>query len=295
MKVLVVGSTGQLARCLAERAEHRAGLVLVALGRPDLDLEITGTAEAAIRRVGPDAIINAAAFTDVDGAEEDPARAFRINAEAAGEVAKAALALDRPVVHISTDYVFDGSALSAYSEDATCNPLGVYGQSKLAGEERVRAANPASVIVRSAWIYSPFGHNFVKTMFEAAEQRNTLSVVADQRGSPTSALDLADGLLTLIEHWRGGERTGQGEIYHIAGSGEASWHDLAHEVMDCRAKLGLRSSTIDPIRSDQWPVRARRPRNSVLDSRKFERDFGFRLPDWRPSVAEVVNRLAAKR
>jgi dTDP-4-dehydrorhamnose reductase len=268
---------------------------LVTLGRRDFDLEIQGSAEAAIRRAAPDVVINAAAYTNVDGAEDEPERAFRINAEAAGEVAEAASALDLSVVHISTDYVFDGLALGAYTEDAACNPLGAYGQSKLAGEELVRVANPASVIVRSAWIYSPFGSNFVKTMFEAAEDRDTLRVVADQRGNPTSALDLADGLLALIEHWREGGRTGQGETYHIVGTGEASWHEMAVEVMDARAELGLRTAAIVPIRSDQWPTRAHRPRNSVLDSRKFERDFGFRLPDWRASVAEVVTRLAAEQ
>jgi dTDP-4-dehydrorhamnose reductase len=285
MKVMVTGRSGQLARSLAERATASE---VIAVGRPELDLEIPGSAEAAIRRIGPDVVINAAAYTDVDSAEDEPDRAFRINADGAGEVAKTAKALDIPLIQISTDYVFDGSASDAYAEDAAVAPLGAYGRSKLAGEEKVRAANPKHLILRTSWVYSPFGRNFVKTMFDAAEQRDELRVVADQRGCPTSALDLADALLRLIERWNG-----QGATYHLAGSGEASWYDLACEVMSVRKRLGLRVAKVQPIATADWPTRAERPRNSVLDSGKFERDFGFRLPDWRPSIAEVVERLAA--
>ncbi|MCF2514328.1 dTDP-4-dehydrorhamnose reductase [Sphingomonas sp. G124] len=282
-----MGRSGQLARSLAERASK---LELIALGRPELDLECPGSADAAIRQFGPHIVINAAAYTDVDGAEVEPGRAFRINAEAAGEIASAARALDIPVIHLSTDYVFDGSVTGALIEDARTAPLGVYGRSKLEGEEQVSAANPKHMILRTAWIYSHFGRNFVKSIYEAAESRGELSVVADQRGSPTSAMDLSDALIALLDRW-----DGQGSTYHLAGSGEASRYELACEVMAVRNRLGLHVAKVEPIESDDWPGRAKRPRISILDCSKFERDFGIRLPEWRNSVAEVVQRLAAAR
>ena len=167
------------------------------------------------------------------------------------------------------------------------NPLGVYGRSKLAGEEQVRAANPRHAIVRTAWVYSPFGRNFVKSIMVAAGVRDRLTVVDDQRGSPTSALDLADGLLAMI-HADGG----WGETYHLAGSGETSWCGFAREIMDQCAANGLPHVPVDPIPTEDWPTRAVRPRNSVLDSAKFSREIGFAMPDWRESTRRVVERLA---
>ncbi len=295
MKILVAGSSGQLARSLVERARGWAGLELVALGRPDLDLEVPGSAAAAIQRAAPDVVINAAAWTDVDGAEEMRLRALRINAEGAGEVAAAAAAAGSPVIQMSTDYVFDGTSGDPYGEGAPPRPLNSYGSSKLAGEEAVRVANPNHLILRTAWVYSPFGRNFVKTMFEAAGEREELRVVADQRGNPTSALDLADALLRIAENWRNGEAKGLGETYHLAGSGEASWYDLATHVMDCRSRLGLRAATLVPTSSCDWPMRAVRPRYSGLNSARFAHDFGCSLPPWRESVAGVVARLAGTR
>src|SRR4051812_19276650 len=198
MKILVTGTEGQLARSLVERALLRNDIELVALGRPELDLKAPGSAAAAIAEAAPDLVINAAAYTAVDGAEDEPERAFRINADAAGEVAAAAVRAGAAVIQLSTDYVFDGRGEDAYREDASVNPLGVYGRSKLAGEEQVRSANPRHAIVRTAWVYSPFSRNFVKSIMAAAGTRDRLTVVDDQRGSPTSALDLADGLLAMI-------------------------------------------------------------------------------------------------
>jgi dTDP-4-dehydrorhamnose reductase len=284
MKVLVTGRSGQLARSLAERV---TACELIAVGRPELDLEIPGSADAAIRRIGPDVVINTAAYTDVDRAEDEPDRAFQINAEGAREVAAACAALGVPIIQISTDYVFDGSLSGTYAEDAPVAPLGIYGRSKLAGEEQVRAANPRHMILRTAWVYSSFGRNFVKTMFDAAATRDELRVVADQRGSPTSALDLADALVQLAARWD--ER---GATYHLACAGEASWYELACEVMRCRERIGLPVARIEPIATSDWPTTAKRPPNSVLNSAKLERDFGFQLPDWRTSVAKVVERLA---
>jgi dTDP-4-dehydrorhamnose reductase len=291
MKLLVTGRDGQLARSLAERAAVWPDIELATIGRPDLDLEVPGSAAASIERLAPDLVINAAAYTDVDGAEEQPLRAQRINGEAAGEAAAAAAAIGAPIIHISTDYVFDGSDARPYAEDAPTRPINAYGRTKLMGEEAVRAANPAHLIVRTAWVYSPFGRNFVKTMFEAATEREELRVISDKRGSPTSALDLADALLKVANGWRQGARTGQGETYHLAGSGEASWYDLAEEVMRCRRRLGLRVARLVPIPASDWPMRAVRPSFSVLSNEKFARDFGFGLPPWTASVTGVVERL----
>jgi dTDP-4-dehydrorhamnose reductase len=294
MKVLVTGRDGQLARSLAERAADREGVELVAAGRPELDLEVPGSAARTIAAAAPNVVINAAAYTGVDQAEDEPDRAFRINADAAGEVSAAAREAGAAVIQISTDYVFDGRSAEPYPEDAVTNPLGVYGRSKLAGEEQVRDANPDHLIMRTAWVYSPFGRNFVKTMIAAAETRDVLTVVDDQFGNPSSSLDLADGILKVIDSWRQGSRTGLGETYHVAGSGTTSWCGFARAIMDeCRA-LGLPAAEISPIRTDEWRTKAVRPRNSTLDGAKFAADFGFTMPEWRRSRATVVKRLAAE-
>lgn len=295
MKLLVIGRNGQLARSLVERAGGRPGVELLAIGRPQLDLGLPGSAGDAVRGQRPDIVINTAADTDVDGAEEHRLHAARLNAEGAGEVAEAAAAVGAPIIHISTDYVFDGSSAVPYREDAPTHPLNAYGSGKLAGEEAVRAANGNHLILRTAWVYSPFGRNFVKTMFEAADERDELRLITDKRGSPTSALDLADAILAIVDRWRLGSIERQGTIYHLAGSGEASWYELADRVMVNRKRLGLRVPRLVPIAASDWPMRAVRPDYSVLDSGKFKRDFGITLPDWQQSVDEVVRRLAADR
>lgn len=287
MRVVVTGAHGQLARSLVERAEHQQALEIIPLARPDLDLEIPGSARASIAKARPDLVINAAAYTAVDQAEDEPQRVFRINADGAGEVAEAATQLGVPLIQISTDYVFDGRNSSPYDENAVPNPIGVYGASKLAGEKRVRAANPRHAIVRVAWVYSPFGRNFVKSIMTAAATRDRLTVVDDQRGSPTSALDLADALIAMVV-----ANCGWGETYHLVSRGTASWCEFAREIMVQRKALGLSHISVDPIQTEDWPTRAERPRNSALDSGKFERTFGFSMPDWRLSLAEVVGRLA---
>ncbi|HEU5285359.1 MAG TPA: dTDP-4-dehydrorhamnose reductase [Sphingomicrobium sp.] len=292
MKVLVTGTEGQLVRSMIEKRAGWPEIELLAVGRPEADLEVPGSVARAIEARRPDAVVNAAAFTAVDQAEDEPARATRINADAAGEAAAAARSIGAPIVQLSTDYVFSGDEPGALSEDSPTGPIGTYGRSKLAGEEQVRAANPDHLIVRTAWVYSPFGRNFVRSMVKAAEDRDTLSVVDDQRGSPTSALDLAGAILHVLDQWRRGGRTGLGETYHVAGSGETSWCGLAEEIMRRCRELGLPAARVVPIKTSDWPTRARRPANSVLDCAKFECDFGLRLPEWQGSVGEVVARLA---
>lgn len=285
MRILVTGRAGQLVSSLVERAQHDPDVSLVALGRPELDLERPGAAAEAIADSSPDLVINAAAFTAVDAAEDEPERAFRINADAAGEIAAAARAAGAPIVQISTDYVFDGASAAPYREDDPVAPIGVYGRSKLAGEERVRAANPDHLIVRTAWVYSPFGRNFVRTMMAAARDREELRVVADQRGNPTNALDLADALLAIARRWQSG-------TIHLAGTGAASWFEFASAIMAECARLGLPAARIVPIVTADWPTRAQRPQDSTLDCSRAASLFGVDMPDWRESLPAVVARLA---
>ncbi len=292
MKVLVIGKEGQLARSLVERARDADGIEIVAAGRPEADMEAPGAIARAIESAAPGAVVNAAAYTAVDRAEDEPGRAFRINRDAAGEAAAAARAVGAMFIQVSTDYVFDGRESHAYAEDAPTNPLGIYGRSKLEGEQLVRTETPNHLIVRTAWVYSAFGRNFVKTMMELARERDSVRVVDDQWGNPTSAGDLADGLLRILGRWAEGGRTGLGETYHLAGTGETNWHGFASFILAHCAELGLPSASAVPIPSEEWPTKAERPRNSTLDSGKFERDFDFRMPDWRLSARRVVERLA---
>jgi dTDP-4-dehydrorhamnose reductase len=294
MRVLVTGREGQLARALEERSAALPGLSLRTVGRPDLDLERPESIAAAIASAAPDVVVNAAAYTAVDQAEDEPERAFRINGAAAGEVAAAARRTGARVIQVSTDYVFDGTGTGPYAETAPTSPLGVYGRSKLEGERRVADENTDHVVVRTAWVYSPYGRNFLKTMLGAAAQRDELSVVSDQRGSPTAAGDLADGLLALIARWREQPELGLGGTYHLAGSGEASWFDFAAAIFAEASRHGLPAASVKPIRTVDWPTRAARPANSVLDSSRFAADFGYRAPAWQKSTAAVVAALSGR-
>ena len=294
MRILVTGREGQVARSLAERAAAHPDLELVATSRAEADLSSSGSVAAVIAALQPDLVINAAAYTAVDQAEEEPALAFRINAEGAGEAAAAARAVGAAFIQLSTDYVFDGEAAGPYGEEAPTNPLSVYGRSKLAGEEAVRAANPAHLILRTAWVYSPFGRNFLKSMVAAAGIKDVLTVVDDQLGTPTSALDLADGILSIALAWQAEPAQGRGKVYHLAGPEQVSWCAFAGIIMDECRRLGLPAAEVKPISTADWPTAARRPRNSALDSANFARDFGFALPELRPSVRTVVERLAGQ-
>jgi dTDP-4-dehydrorhamnose reductase len=285
MTILVTGRHGQLAQSIAERG----GDDVVLASRPELDLATAGAAQAAILAARPSLVVNAAAFTAVDLAETEESAARRINADAAGEVARAARELGVPVIHISTDYVFDGRATVPYVETDATNPLGAYGRTKLAGEEAVRAGNPNHLILRTSWLVSPFGRNFVRTMVDLGRTRDGLKVVSDQHGNPTSAIDLADAILVVARRLATGDRTGLGQTYHLAGSGIASWYDLAVAVQQ-EAKTG---TPVAPIATADWPTPAARPAYSALDSSKFARDFGFVMPDWRQSLGPIVARLIA--
>lgn len=285
-RILVIGRDGQLARSLAEVAQPKPNLRLSFIGRPTIDLERPDFIEDTMRKERPDLVINAAAFTEVDNAESQAERAFQINAVAAGVVSGAAAKVGAAIIQISTDYVFDGTGCRPYREDDPTNPINVYGASKLAGEQAVRDANGRHLILRTSWLYSPFGRNFVATMLNLAGTRSKIDVVADQVGSPTSSIDLAEAIVLAIE----AGLAEAGDTFHFAGSGQASWAEFAAEIMLASEKLGGPHANVSAIPSQQWPTAARRPSFSALDCSRFDSIFGAR-PGWRSSVSGSVERL----
>jgi dTDP-4-dehydrorhamnose reductase len=288
--ILVVGKSGQLARCFRDLAVSR-NVPMVTVGRPELDFENGEGIDRVMAAVEPSAIINAAAYTGVDRAEAEPARAFRINSDGVAPLAAAASLRGVPFVQISTDYVFDGSKRSSYREDDIPNPLNVYGSSKLAGERAVLMACPCAVVIRTSWVYSPYGNNFVRTMLRLCETHPVVSVVDDQRGMPTSAADLAAAILTIVGRLRSANGSGDAGIYHLAGEGETSWHGFAAAVFASLTGRGRRVPKLQAITTAGYPTTARRPPNSCLDSSKAERIFGVRLPPWRSSIEDCLDRL----
>jgi dTDP-4-dehydrorhamnose reductase len=288
--VLVAGKSGQVARCLRDIAARR-NISIMAVGRPELDLENEHCIDRVIAAAEPAAIINAAAYTAVDQAETEAGRTFRVNCHGAALLAKAAARQGIPFVQISTDYVFDGSKGSPYMEGERPAPVNVYGASKLAGEVAVLDAYPAATVVRTSWIYSAYGHNFLRTMVRLAEAQPLLRIVDDQHGTPTSAVDLAVGILTIVEHLcsvHGGDKSG---IYHLAGDGETTWYGFAARIFASLARRGRRVPALQAIATAEYPTPARRPEYSCLDSTKAERVFGVRLPDWRSSLEDCLDQL----
>ena len=285
MRILVSGREGQVARSLAERSP---AINWVFAARPDCDLTKPGSFAAAIEGARPDLVINAAAYTAVDRAEEEEALAHRINADAAGEGAEAAARLGIPFIHLSTDYVFDGSGERPWREDDPVAPLGAYGRTKAAGEKAVLAASAAHSVVRTSWLIGPFGHNFAKTVLRLGADRDTFNVVADQRGCPTSTLDLADALIAFADHAIAGRASG---IWHLAGQGTATWAYLAEEILTVSAAHGGPSARVNRIATADYAAPATRPANSVLDSTKAREILGIALPEWRAGVRAFLPRL----
>jgi len=294
MRVVVTGVAGQVVQSLVERG-MALGHVVLPLGRPHLDLAQADAPAiaAALALARPEAIVSAAAYTAVDKAESEPDLAFAVNAAGAGNVAAAAQALGVPLVHLSTDYVFSGAGTRAWREDDPTEPQGVYGASKLAGEEAVLAACPNSAILRTAWVYSPFGANFVKTMLRLAETREELGVVADQAGNPTSALDIADGVLAVAANLIGGADPARRGLFHMAGTGETSWAGFAKAIFAASAARGGPTAQVNPITTAEFPTPARRPANSRLDCTRLAATHGVRLPAWQTSLDKVMDRLVA--
>ena len=292
MKLLVIGREGQLARSVAERAAA-AGVTPRFLSRPAIDLaRPDAAADALARAIGterPAAIVNAAAYTNVDGAEDDADTARAVNAVSPGAMAGTARERGVPFVHVSTDYVFDGRADRPYRPDDPVRPLGAYGRTKEEGERLVREAHPDHAIVRTAWVTSPFGRNFLLTMLRVAEGRDELRVVGDQIGSPTSALDLADATLRIARTLTEGR--GGGETVHVVGEGRTSWAGLAEAIFDESAKYGGPTARVSAIPSSEYPTPTERPAWSVLDTKRALDVFDVRMPPWEESQRAIVRRV----
>ena len=290
MNLLVLGSSGQLARSLIG-VKRVTAVRVMAIGRPEIDVRVPESIARAFDRNTPDLVVNTAAYTAVDQAESEPDAAHAVNAAGAGHVARACERRRIPLIHASTDYVFDGAKTSPYREDDRTAPLNVYGGSKLAGERLVMSLCSRHIIVRTAWLVSCHGRNFVTTMLRLAETRPNLDVVDDQHGSPTFAPHLAAAILAISERLAG--RTAPWGIYHAAGAGEATWCDVAREVFSVSASLNGPSASVRPISSADYPTSARRPANSRLNCQKLEQAFGVRFADWRVGIAECVRSLHA--
>ena len=291
MRVLITGTQGQLARAFAERGGASSDIEIICLGRPELDLAVPETIDRAVHAIRPDVVISAAAFTAVDDAESNSLLAHGINAEAPGHLAFASRKVGARLIQISTDYVYDGMKSGAYLESDAVNPLSVYGRTKLEGENRCAAENPQHVILRTAWLYSPFGQNFIKTMLKLASSRESIRVVEDQYGSPTSAHDLAEAILKILQSWQSTPSMGIGQIYHVAGSGETTWCGLARHLFEASRNANGPQAAVLGIPSGEWPSKAPRPFNSILNCRKFAADFAWSAPLWQESVNAVTHRL----
>ncbi len=289
MKALVFGTTGQVA---LELARHAPGqdILIEALGRDRADLTDPAACAAAIAATDADVVINAAAYTAVDAAEDDGATAQLVNADAPGAMARAAALRGLPFLHVSTDYVFDGSGTRPWAEADPVAPLGVYGATKLDGERQVTAAGGPHLILRTAWVFSAHGKNFVKTMLRLGADRETLAVVDDQRGGPTAAADIARALLILARAFHEGR--GTSGIFHFAGSPTVTWAGFAEAIFAASALP--RKPAITRIPTAAYPTPARRPANSALDCAHIRAIYAIEQPDWRRGLADVIRELEAK-
>jgi dTDP-4-dehydrorhamnose reductase len=291
VRLIVIGREGQAARALAERVPAH-GVTAVLLGRPQLDLADPSGIEDLLAEAGGDLIVNAAAYTAVDQAEAEPDLANAINGVGAGVIAGIAATMGVPLIHLSTDYVFDGAAERPYREDDAPCPVGVYGSSKLLGEQAVASETPNHTILRTAWVYSPFGRNFAKTMLRLAREREEIAVVADQHGSPTSALDIADGIIAVGRNLLARpDETDLRGIFHMTGSGFATWADFATEIFQESARFGGPAARVRPIATAEYLTSAKRPANSRLDCSKLARIHSVTLPVWQTSLEPCVQRL----
>ena len=289
--LLVLGAEGQVARELADIAPAE-GWTVTRVGRAQADLATTGIAPLLARH-RPALVVNAAAYTTVDKAETEPDAARALNADLPARAARACAEAGLPFVHISTDYVFDGSKPAPYVEDDPISPLGVYGATKAEGERAVQAAGGRAAIVRTAWVYGAQGANFVRTMLRLAETRDELGVVGDQHGDPTWSQDVARACLKLGDRLCGGDREAQG-VFHAAGEGDTTWAELAAAVFHESSRRKGPSARVRPITTADYPTPARRPANSRLDCAKLHRVTGWRPPPWREGLGEVMDRLLGR-
>lgn len=294
--VLVTGGSGQLGDALS-RLATRSGLNCISVNRPVFDFDRPETIDACFNNAKPSLVINAAAYTAVDAAETNQNAADRGNNSGPARLAELCAGTGVPFVHVSTDYVFDGSKGSPYLETDTPTPSSVYGASKCAGEIAVLATGARAIILRTAWVYAAHGKNFARTMLNAARKTNVLRVVADQKGTPTAAIDLAVAILEIVKllQTSGWDEKYRG-IYHATNAGETTWHGFATAIFEAAVPLGLTPPTVTAIATADWPTPARRPADSRLDCTKLAETFGCKLPPWHvtlPSIVEQLLRLDA--
>jgi len=288
--ILLTGARGQVGWEVARRAKA-AGLNVQAFGHGDLDISQRDAVMRAVDAAAPKAIVNAGAYTAVDKAESERDAAFAVNRDGPAYLAQACARAQIPMIHISTDYVFDGTKTGAYLEEDPVAPLGVYGASKLAGEDAVRASGAKHVILRTAWVYGIEGNNFVKTMLRLGRERDVLRVVADQHGCPTFAGDLADAILTVFKHTTENPKPDMWGTFHCVNAEPTTWNVFARRIFDFAApKLG-KKPVVEAITTADYPTPAKRPANSVLDCGKIKRIHGIALRPWSPALEEMLNAI----
>ena len=292
-KILLTGVNGQVGRALKTKLFN---FDVIALSREQLDLTKAHDIKRVLREIKPDLIINPAAYTAVDKAESEPELAFAINAVAVQILAEEAAKLNAALIHFSTDYVYDGSKASPYVETDHVNPVSIYGKSKLAGEDAIRAVGLPHLILRTSWVYGAYGKNFLKTILRLASERDGLRIVADQFGAPTSSESIAEGVVQLIQAWQPSEQSQTG-IVHFSNAGKTSWHGFSCEIIKLYNDLAIEPAlttsveNIAAIRTADYPTPAARPANSCLDNNKLNDVFGVQLPTWQQGLQQVMQSL----
>ena len=290
-KILITGAQGQVGKELAKVAAEK-NFKVIAASRAELDITQRQNVEQYIVQTQPDIVINAAAHTAVDKAETEKDLAFAINYDGASNIALSCEKQNIPLLHISTDYVFDGTNSKAYIETDTVSPLGIYGESKWQGEEAIRQTLNEHLILRVAWVFGAQGNNFVKTMLRLGKDRDELNVVADQFGGPSPAKDIAQTLINLVEQYQENKTLTWG-TYHYCGKEKTTWYDFATEIFNQAFKLGMLSKQVkvNPITTAEYPTAAKRPENSMLDCSKIKTTFGIDTPDWKEALQQVLIEL----
>jgi dTDP-4-dehydrorhamnose reductase len=293
--ILVTGGSGQLAVALSDAAAPYA-LAVHRVGRPEFDFDRPASIAETFAATAPWLVVNAAAYTAVDAAEDDAAAAFRANRDGPAELARLCQAAGIPLIHVSTDYVFDGLKGAPYVETDPISPQGIYGTSKLAGEQAALALCGRTIALRTSWVYSPTGRNFVRTMLSAGQRNTTLRVVADQIGCPTNAPDLAQAILGIATRLAsGGWDDRYAGVCHAAGTGATSWHGLAEATFKAAAQYGMAIPEVQPISTPEWPTKARRPPDSRLDCTRLATVFGLCLPHWQDGLRRTVDTVFASQ
>jgi dTDP-4-dehydrorhamnose reductase len=288
MRILVTGADGQVGRALTRAGAHHQ---IIAANRSMIDLTQPDHFVDAVRRVKPDVIINAAAYTAVDAAEGDEALAHAVNTTGAGELAHIAALVDAAFIHISTDYVFDGEMDRPYRESDETRPLNAYGRTKREGELAVLAAHPESLVVRTSWVFHHEGRNFVRTMIDLSKTRDSLAIVDDQRGAPTYAADLAVALVALAEHGT----SSAARLIHLTASGHTTWLGLASAIFQSLKDDGRRVPAVSSVKTADWPAAATRPLNSMLDCSLAAETYGLRLPSWEDGLRRCLEKMSGPR